>query len=90
MILLQFNIYNPWSDTWTILWNKSGSFSKNKAFEFNGYRTNRIITVDFDLTFRGDHAGARVMLGLVGYDIELHFYDTRHWNYNTNTWETYK
>jgi hypothetical protein len=88
MILLQFNISNPLSDTWTILWNKSSFLSKNKAIEFNGYRTNHIINVDFNFKPKGDHAGARVMLGILGFDIELHFYDTRHWNWETNSWET--
>ena len=88
MILLQFNISNPLSDTWTILWNKSSFLSKNKAIEFNGYRTNHIINVDFNFNPKGDHAGARVMLGVLGFDIELHFYDTRHWNWETDTWET--
>ena len=87
MILLQFNISNPLSDTWTILWNKSSFLSKNKAIEFNGYRTNHIINVDFNFNPKGDHAGARVMLGILGFNIELHFYDTRHWNWKTDTWE---
>jgi len=30
------------------------------------------------------------MLGLLGYDVELQFYDTRHWNYDANTWECYQ
>jgi hypothetical protein len=89
MILVNFNIHNPWSDTWIILWTKSGSFTKHKAWEFNGYQTSRIIDIEFNLKPRGDHAGARIMLGLFGYDVELHFYDVRHWNYDTNTWETY-
>jgi len=90
MINLQFNIYNPWSSRWTILWNKSKSIGKNKAVEFNGYRTNHIVNVDLNFRPAGDHAGARIMLGLVGFDIELHFYDTRHWDYTTNTWEYYE
>jgi hypothetical protein len=57
--------------------------------EFNGYRTNYIINVNFHFKPVGDHAGARIMLGLLGYVVELHFYDTRHWDHNTNTWETY-
>jgi hypothetical protein len=87
MILLQFNISNPLSDTWTILWNKSSFLSKNKAIEFNGYRTNHIINVDFNFKPSGDHAGARIMLGILGFNIELHFYDTRHWDWETDTWE---
>jgi hypothetical protein len=89
MIQCNFTLYNPWTNTWKILWNKNSFVGKNKACEFNGYRTNRIVDLDFDLRFRGDHAGARVMLGLLGYSVELHVYDTRHWNWDTNTWETY-
>jgi len=87
MILLQFNISNPLSDTWTILWNKSKLIGNNKAVEFNGYLTNHIINVDLNFKPVGDHGGVRIMLGLFGFDVELHFYDTRHWNYVTNTWE---
>ena len=35
-----------------------------------------------------DHAGIRLQFGLLGYEIELHIYDSRHWNIKTNTWET--
>ena len=89
MINLNFNIYNPWSNRWTILWNRSRFIGKNKAVEFNGYRTNHIINLDFNLSIAGNHAGARVMLGVFGYSVELHFYDTRHWDYETDTWEKY-
>jgi hypothetical protein len=89
MINLNFTISNPWSNRWEILWNKSKFIGKNKAVEFNGYRTNHIVNVDFNFRPAGDHAGARIMLGLFGFDAELHFYDTRHWNYETNTWEVY-
>jgi hypothetical protein len=57
--------------------------------EFNGYRTHHIFNVDLQFKPVGDHAGARVMLGVFGYSIELHFYDTRHWDYDTYTWEVY-
>ena len=89
MIYLNFNITNPWSDTWTILWNKSRLIGKYKACEFNGYRTNHLIEVDFNLKIRSDHAGARALIGLFGFGIELHFYDTRHWDYDNNKWVDY-
>ena len=60
---------------------------KNKAVEFNAYRTNHIINVDFNYRPVGDHAGVRIMLGLFGYDVELYFYDCRHWDHKTGTWE---
>ena len=87
MINLNFSIANPWRrDLWNILWNIGRSITKHKAVEFNGYRTGHVIDVEFDLRFTGDHAGARVMLGLLGYAVELHFYDMRHWDYDRNTW----
>jgi hypothetical protein len=92
VINLNFNIVNPWrtDKVWNTLWSKSGYITKNKAWEFNGYRTGHIINIEFQLTFQGDHAGARLMIGLFGYEVELDFYDTRHWNYDQNTWECYK
>jgi len=88
MINLNFNLANPWSDTWTILWNKSSLLGKHKGWEFNGYRTNHIVNIEFHFKPVGDHGGVRVMLGLFGFSSELHFYDTRHWDYEKNTWET--
>jgi hypothetical protein len=92
MINLNFSIANPWrtDKIWNILWSKYGSITRNKAWEFNGYRTGCIINVEFRWTLQGDHAGAYLMMGLLGYEVELAFYDTRHWNYDTNTWECYK
>jgi hypothetical protein len=89
MIDFSFNISNPWSDRWDILWHRSKLLSKHKAVEFNGYRTHHIIDVNFDFKPTSDHGGVRLMLGLLGYDIELHFYDTRHWDYETRTWEVH-
>jgi hypothetical protein len=86
MINLNFNICNPWSNRWDILWSNRKLIGKHKAVEFNGYRTNHIINVDFNFKPAGDHGGARIMLGLFGFDVELHLYDTRHWDYTTNTW----
>jgi hypothetical protein len=90
MINLQLNIFNPWSSRWDILWNKTKMIGQYNAVEFNGYRTNHVINVDFNFNPAGDHGGARITLGLFGFDIELHFYDTRHWDYTTNTWEYYE
>lgn len=46
-----------------------------------------MIDIEFELRFTGDHAGARVMLVLLGHGVELHFYDMRHWDYDRNTWD---
>jgi hypothetical protein len=86
MINFNLNISNPWSQRWDILWTKSRVLSMNKAIEFNGYRTNSLFDIEFDFNIRTDHAGARLMLGLFGYEVELHFYDTRHWNNEMESW----
>jgi hypothetical protein len=80
MIHISVDLSNPWrtKTVWDILWNKSGSITRHKAWEFNGYRTDNIISVDLDLRFKGDHPGARIMLCLLGFAAELHFYDIRH------------
>jgi D-alanyl-D-alanine carboxypeptidase len=82
MIQLNFNIVNPrrTNKVWNILWSKYGSITENKAWEFNGYRTGHTIDVEFELRVKGDHAGARIMLVLLGFGTELHLYDIRHWD----------
>ena len=92
MINLNFSISNPWQTNkiWNTLWTKNGLFTENKAWEFNGYRTSRIINIEFEWTLRGDHAGARIMLGVFGYEIDLAFHDRRHWDYDLATWKCYK
>ena len=85
-----FRSANPFSDRWDTIWYTSGSFSHYKAWEFNGYKTHDFIEIDFNFTTKGDHAGLQIMIGLLGYAIEYHVYDTRHWDYENNTWEVYE
>ena len=87
MIHLSFGLSNPWGRPFDNLWNRSGLITNHKAWEFSAYRTNHIINVDFNYRPVGDHAGVRIMLGLFGYDVELYFYDCRHWDHKTGTWE---
>ena len=87
MINLQFQIVNPFGSRFLNLLSTHGSIGKNKAWEANVYRTNSIIVFDFSLTFRSDHAGLRVQGGILGFEGELHFYDTRHWDRENKSWE---
>jgi hypothetical protein len=89
MININFTITNPWSKRWNSLWAKSQILLNNKAVEFNGYRTNTILNAELNFNIRTDHAGIRLMIGLLGYEVELHFYDTRHWDDEKNTWAKY-
>jgi hypothetical protein len=78
MINLNLNITNPWSNRWSILFCKNGLLAKHTAWEFNAYQTHHVIDFNFSLSFTGDHPGVFVMLGLLGYSLELSVYDTRH------------
>ena len=42
-----------------------------------------------DITWKTDHAGISLWLGLLGFEVGLHFYDTRHWDCKNNRWECY-
>ena len=78
MINFNLSIINPWSDRWNTLFFKNGLLANHKAWEFNGYRTHHLVDVNFQLSFTGDHPGVFIMLGLLGYSLELSVYDTRH------------
>ena len=78
MINFTWSIDNPWSDRWQTIFFKNGLLPKHKAWEFNGYKTNQLISIYFRLSVKGDHPGVFVMLGLLGYELELSIYDTRH------------
>ena len=42
---------------------------------------------EFRASWMTDHAGVSLWLGLLGFDVGLHFYDTRHWDYDNDRWE---
>ena len=78
MINFNFSIDNPWSQRWLTIFCKFGLLGNHKAWEFNGYKTHQLISISFRLSARGDHPGVFIMLGLLGYELELSVYDTRH------------
>ena len=89
MINLNFSIDNPFSERFAILASTSKKLTKHKAIEASAYRAATIITLSLDYTIKQDHAGLRVVVGLFGYECEMHFYDIRHWSYEKQQWETY-
>ncbi len=89
MIHFNLSIDNPFTDRWNTIWFKNGLLPKHKAWEFNGYRTHQLVNISFRLTFKGDHAGLQLELGLAGLGIEFGVYDTRHWDYENNCWVKY-
>jgi hypothetical protein len=88
MISFNFNLRNPWSSTFKNLWCKSYTTPfKNKFIELECYKDRHIVSVMFNWTVRQSHAGLDLELGLLGYSIHFNFYDNRHWNSDTDTWE---
>jgi len=50
-------------------------------------RCRTFLELSVNYTVKQDHAGFNFTIGLLGYDLAFTIYDTRHWNYNLNTWE---
>lgn len=88
MISFNFNLRNPWSTTFKNLWWKSfDTLFKNKFIELEVYKDTTLVSVMFNWTVRQSHAGLDLELGLFGYNVHFQFYDNRHWNNETATWD---
>ena len=92
MINLQLSITNPWyKENFKNLFNRFGVIAKHKTWEFEVCRYARdILNIHLQWTVHQDHAGPSVELFLLGYGMSFMIYDTRHWNYDRNTWEVYE
>lgn len=89
MISLNFNLRNPWSTTFKNLWCRVYHTPfKNKFIELEVTRDFTLISFMFNWTVRQSHAGLDIELGLLGYNIHFNFYDNRHWDGNSNRWES--
>lgn len=73
------------------IWNKTGTITRHKHWELELFRyVPDLIGFRLDTCWRGrDHAGVSVELILIGFTFRANIYDSRHWNYSTNTWELY-
>lgn len=85
MIVLKFNLQNPWFKDWRDfknIYNSTGSLPvKNKYWEFEVIRSGSIVEFDFTVRTRCDHAGVQLNIGLFNYSVNLSIYDSRHWDY---------
>jgi hypothetical protein len=88
MINLHFSLSNPWAkENFKNLWCAAGPITKHKHWEleFIRYAPN-LFEVHISYTIRADHAGLKIVLALLGYSVNLNIYDSRHWNYESNSW----
>lgn len=77
--MFDISIFVNWRSTrWNILKMFSGRFSENWAWEFNLYATHSWFLLDTRLITRGDHRGFFLMIGLLGYALDINIYDVRH------------
>lgn len=90
MINLQFNIRIPGRDRFRIYCNWNGLTPlPYKFWEVEVYRSSDVIDFEFSITARQSHSGIRLGLALLGFSVAAHIYDSRHWNYQKQCWETY-
>ena len=68
----------------------SGKLFGNKAWELeHTYYSGSLLDIDINFGIQEDHAGFEICLGIFGYGVHFHIYDTRHWDDYHKQWETY-
>jgi len=91
VINFSFSLRNPW-------WNRSGNvFYRegktpwlNKFWELQIDRDDTLFVLGFQINHRVSHAGASFEIGALGYWLNISLYDSRHWDYDNNTWQKYE
>lgn len=87
-----FNIANPFSKAKSNspIYHIFGKITKNKSWEFEINKDDKIITINISLSFRTDHAGLNLAFGIFGYCLHFEICDNRHWDYDNNRWQIYE
>ena len=85
-----FSIRNLWQKESKLksyfLFHKSLSKYKHIEIEFVSDTWN-ILSIEFKIGYKEDHAGIRFSFSLLGKEIYFQFYDVRHWDYAKNRWQ---
>jgi hypothetical protein len=91
MIYFNINIRNPyWWKRFENVKCWSGLTPINyKCWEVQITKCDNLFRFVFDITTHQDHAGIKLELALLGYEIDFTFYDNRHWDLENNCWKTY-
>lgn len=90
MIYFNLVIRTPWNVKFKNLCSRFGKISKHKAWEVEVIRDNILFEFEFKFNLRGDHAGTKIGVGLFGHSVYAQYYDTRHWDYEKNSWCVYE
>ena len=87
MLNFTFTVGSPFPEFFKNLGCASGGLGSHRAWEVeHTYYSRELVSIEFSLTQRRDHAGLTVCLGLLGYAVSGRIYDTRHWDHETNNW----
>ena len=87
MLSLNFNIRNPWSNTFKNVWCRAYDTPfENKFIELEVTRDFTLVSFMFNWTVRQSHAGLDLEFGILGYCVHVNFYDIRHWDNKTKGW----
>jgi hypothetical protein len=62
----------------------------NAQLSFGAWESIQLWNFNLRLSWKEDHGGLNIELGLLGLWIVLGWYDIRHWNDDTNDWEKYE
>jgi hypothetical protein len=88
----RLELTNPF-DRWEYFKNLgsiSGRLTKHKAWELeHNFYSSMMLDIDIQWNRNSDHAGIHISVGIFGYGVAFRIYDTRHWNYETKSWEEY-
>jgi hypothetical protein len=93
MINVNFEIGYPWwNDKFKSFFSRAWqTLIKHKYFEIELLQDNlNLFHFQFNWTTKQDHAGIKLELGLFGYELWCHLYDSRHWDYTNNCWMSYE
>lgn len=90
MIYFNFGIRNPFNRTDLYhIWARHGELVKNKIWEIEFIKDKEaLFDLVFRLNFNESHAGISLGVGVLFFVIMFTIYDRRHWDYETNSWET--
>jgi len=91
MLNLSFDIYNPFAKHNTFknlyCYAKAVLWTKFKMFEVELlYYPRKFLSFQINSSYKCDHAGFGIEIGLLGYTVSATIYDTRHWNYDESKW----
>jgi hypothetical protein len=63
--------------------------SKYKFFEMECLKDSyHLFSVEIKIGFKEDHAGIRVAISAFGVEVYAQIYDSRHWDFANNCWQT--